>query len=116
MIHFLDGPAKGVSLALRRAPEFLRVVLDHATWQLDALDQLDDEPKASESIYVYRLAGDVGRGFFCRRGKGCLTFVEADYRLFDVQPADEEVRDRERWQAWAMAQAPLPDSPAFRKK
>lgn len=107
MVHFLDGPASGVSLNLQRTPKFLRVVLDHATWEFDALDQLDDEPASNETIYVYQLVGEVSRGFVCSRGKGCQAFFEAEYRLYAVQPTDEEARDRGKWQAWAMNQATI---------
>ena len=49
MTRFLDGPAAGVLLALRRAPLYLRVVY-HAKREepWDALDQLADVPGEHE--------------------------------------------------------------------
>jgi hypothetical protein len=46
---FLDGPAKGKSLELQCAPEFLRVVIEGR--KVDALDLPDDEPAADEIIH-----------------------------------------------------------------
>ena len=86
MIQFLDGPAKGTSLCLNRAPMFLRVVID-PRGQVEALDQLDDTPEADEKIHVYRCTRGEGGG--CRRG------VMAQYRLYEAQPSGEEARDNE---------------------
>jgi len=56
MTRFLDGPAEGVTLMLRRAPIYLRVVHRGTEW--DALDALDDRPTPDETIYVYVLHGE----------------------------------------------------------
>jgi len=104
MITFHDGPASGSCLDLRRAPVFLRVVIDD-DGTIDALDQLDDAPKATEQIYVYRLDGPPGQGFLCSRGKGCRTFVVADYRFWCKQPRDSEARTNAAWREWAALQA-----------
>lgn len=64
MFSFLDGPAKGSSLNLARAPVFLSVVIDSRGGKIDALDQLNDTPHPCEPIYVYRLAEPVWRGEF----------------------------------------------------
>ena len=79
--RFIDGPAKGVVLDLERTPHYLRVVHDSETWQWDALDQLDDEPKPTETIFVYR-RGDVARGFACRGRRGAVEGLS--------QPGDGE--------------------------
>jgi hypothetical protein len=104
VVHFVDGPAAGKGLSLARTPLFLRVVIDHAG-KVDALDQLDDEPQPTERIYVYRLC-DMTSVIYCSRGHGCRRERVAEYRFhLDAQPTDEEARDREKWQAWAMNQA-----------
>ena len=54
MTRFLDGPAAGNALMLRRAPLFLRVTIDAAGGKVDALDQLDDDPQDGETVHVYR--------------------------------------------------------------
>jgi hypothetical protein len=59
VIRFIDGPAQGVTLLLRAAPEVLRVVrAEDGTW--DALDQPGDEPRAGEEVFVYRREGRAG--------------------------------------------------------
>lgn len=105
MINFLDGPAKGTVLELRRAPLLLRVVIDRTTGEVDALDQLEDVPRLGEAVHVYHRQG-APRRFHVRysgrrdgRRSGCV--LAADYALFPFQPADEVARDNERWQKWA---------------
>jgi hypothetical protein len=61
MIHFLDGPATGQLLMLRRAPRYLRVTKSpRGVW--DALDRLDDTPTAEEQVYVYVRVGKKAAG------------------------------------------------------
>ena len=102
MITFVDGPAAGVSLSLQRTPMLLRVVTE-ACGAVDALDQLDDEPRPGESICVYQIVGLPRRGIACSRGKGCRPFVVAEYRLCSDQPIGDEARDG--WPEWAEQQA-----------
>jgi len=96
---FRDGPAKDVRLELLRTPVFLRAVLDQATSEWDALDLLDDVPKRTETVFVYRLDGDVSRGIACGRG-GCRSFFRAEYVLHESQPDQESVRDTAFWHRW----------------
>ena len=102
MVEFLDGPAEGTSLSLRRAPVFLRVVID-ADKTVDALDQFDDQAKPSETIYVYRRVEYTGQAFVRTRGRGggCRREAIAKYRLNDVQPNNEVLRDNDWWREWA---------------
>lgn len=102
MVTFIDGPAIGRRLNLRRTPVFLRVVVE-ADGRFDALDQLDDDPTPTETIYAYRLTGQPSRGIACTRGKGCRTFVHAEYRLCEDQPIGSE--SRESWSQWTEEQA-----------
>lgn len=107
MFRFLDGPAAGARLNLRRAPLFLRVVLD-AGGEIDALDQLTDEPRETEAIHVYRqVLGTMSRGIACTRGRGggCREFVSVDYRLHETQPTDYEARNQARWGEWCEGEA-----------
>ncbi len=98
---FLDGPAKDVALTLARAPFFLRVVRENGVvlkrW--DALDQLDDEPKPEELIYVYRLADKPIRGMIDgKKYRG--PFLAASYRFHETQPTDAEARTNAAWREW----------------
>lgn len=81
---------------------FLRAVIGHEG--IDALDQLDDEPKADEEIAVYQLVGNAGWMHLSGRDKNGRRFgrtiATAEYRLHSEQPADEIVRSTSRWRAW----------------
>jgi hypothetical protein len=112
VIRFLDGPAAGVSLMLRRAPVVLRVVsrpprgkddtVAHGlAW--DALDQLDDLPEPRETVHVYRRQRDPTWFHLCIRGKGKRAagfYAVADYRLYWRQPDGTITRDTAAWRAW----------------
>ncbi|MES2596044.1 MAG: hypothetical protein V4662_11940 [Verrucomicrobiota bacterium] len=105
MTTFTNGPAQGQTLMLRRAPFFLRVVKDGSN--IDALDQLSDEPAVNEAVHVYiRQPGaeanaihlNVGRGKDGKRGGG--WFSRATYQLCPVQPGDDVVRSVKAWESW----------------
>lgn len=118
MTLFLDGPAHGKSLELERTPLLLRVCLRFESTDLiggervddvDALDQLDDEALKNERLYVYRLKDKPGVAFIDGRdpktgGRVGRRVSLASYRLNRVQPPDDVMRDRARWQAWALEQ------------
>lgn len=95
MTGFHGGPADGRSLSCRRAPIFLRVVIG-PRGKLDALDQLLDEPRKTETIHVYRKRDGSG-GHVCVRPGGCFEMGEYDY-LPDV--VGEEMRETSVWRAW----------------
>lgn len=105
MTRFLDGPAAGVVLMLRRAPLFLRVV-HHAKrkepW--DALDQLADVPGEHEELFAYeRVAKPTFMHLKCsgKGAKGASGFYAmAEYRLVAEQPAETVMRDTKAWRGW----------------
>lgn len=107
MTTFHSGPADGVILGLRRAPTFLRVVVnrygDKKTW--DALDQLSDTPKSGEDVYVYRLIGTASRVHirFCGGRHGSGHYAVADYEFVSAQPVDAVLRKTESWREWCEA-------------
>ena len=101
---FLDGPAKMKSLELQRLPLFLRCVIDE-DGTVNALDRLDDVPKPSEAIYVYRREGPVTLyHVLCTPRRLSGWHRRADYRLYAEQPADEVLRDTHKWREWTAAQ------------
>lgn len=109
MTRFIDGPAAGQILNIKRLPLMLRVVQDSLTGEWDALDQLADVPNPSERIYVYRLDGQPSVAFVDFRGKsgrreGCRMLI-GKYRLWPVQPAEDVLRSIPDWQAWCYANA-----------
>lgn len=112
MTRFTDGPAAGVVLGLRRSPLFIRVVLDRYAekpiW--DALDQLHDQPKPSEDLWVYKLV--KCEGIACvRMAKGGGCFPIAEYVYVPEQPPVEVLKNMEKWRAWAAAQANAANAP-----
>ncbi|MFO0887568.1 MAG: hypothetical protein U0790_00315 [Isosphaeraceae bacterium] len=98
MIRFLDGPAQGALLMLRRAPLYLRVVAN-AKGEWDALDRLSDTPEPGESIHAYRIAGPA-RPYHIRPGG---RFWQAEYRAVPDQPPAEVLNDTDRWRDWCWA-------------
>lgn len=108
MTKFLDGPAAGIVLALRRSPTFLRVVraryARESEQEWDALDQPSDAPRMGEDVHVYRCVSRSG--VVCvraRKGGGC--FALAEYRYHEAQPDRETGRDTAKWREWATAEA-----------
>lgn len=101
MCRFLDGPAAGVTLLLRRAPLFLRAVNNRGDW--DALDQLNDTPAAHEAIVAYRRVAAPAIAHINRGGHGSGWYALADYRVVVDQPAEAELRDTAKWRAWTEA-------------
>jgi hypothetical protein len=109
LTKFLDGPAAGVVLSLRRAPIFLRVVRNklarsqEKAW--DALDQVDDTCKPREEVVVYVRAGEATMVHVCARPRGSGWYAMAQYKMFDPQPSPDDVFLNEDWQAWCYKQA-----------
>ena len=106
MSRFLDGPAAGINLMLRRAPVFLRVTLDRAA-KWDGLDQLGDTPNDDEQIFVYRRQGEPTRMHLLIRGKGKAGggwYEMGEYRFWPEQPTDEQMRHMPERRAWCVAQ------------
>lgn len=108
MTTFLDGPAEGMALMLRRAPRYLRVTAtrhaDHLEW--DALDQLEDQPRPGETLYAYEIEGEAGVCHIYRRGGGSGWYAHAQYRwLADEQPDDATMRDSIAWRQWCLVRA-----------
>lgn len=104
MTRFIDGPAKGTTLFLRRAPHYLRVVQGPdgptAPGTIDALDQLDDTPRASETVTAYEMVGGPSHMHVNRGRLGCAWYRGGEYRMVAEQPDDATLRDAARWRAW----------------
>lgn len=98
MIRFLDGPAAGVVLWLKRAPVLLRAVEHHGKW--DGLDQIEDDPQPGESVHVYVRSSAVRAVHVSRRSGGGGVYPMADYRYASRQPGGEHGRDRAKWRQW----------------
>lgn len=105
MTKFLDGPAQGNTLMLKRAVLLLRVVTkDGKTW--DALDQPEDTPAPDEKIQVYALKEHRGNchvklGGQAKNASG--FYPMSDYVLCKIQPDDIVARDAGKWSAWCHA-------------
>lgn len=103
-VFLMLGSARG-PLVLKRAPRLLRFVLTGSDWKtLDALDQLDDEPKPEERVIAAERRGGYGAVHTDGRDKqGRRTaewYTTADYEYIPDQPPQDVLRDRARWEAW----------------
>lgn len=95
MTKFVDGPADGQTLMLKRQPLFLRVVRDGAgKW--DALDQLHDSPRHGEEAFVYVHVADDGCVFVRPGG----MYRTTRYALFPQQPSQAVLRDTVAWRGF----------------
>lgn len=103
MTHFLDGPAKGQHLMLRRSPVFLRVVEQGGKW--DALDAPEDTLRPGETANVYRRKGEASCCHI-RSGKpGASGFYAiAEYEYVANPPHDGVLRDEAEWRLWVCEQ------------
>lgn len=104
MTRFLDGPAAGKTMQLRRAPLLLRVV--EGPDGFDALDLLEDEPLPEERIWVYRLVAHEGfthvhTGNGLPREHLGRWLAIAEYRLASEQPDEQVLRHTSSWRRWA---------------
>lgn len=107
MTTFQDGPAKGQTFMLRRAPVFLRVT--EAVGKFDALDQPDDTPEPHETLHCYVLAEKPRSVHLCVRGKnrGAGGFYPmATYKLVENPPTDASMRAQ--WRVYTDQQG-MPD-------
>lgn len=128
MTKLIDGPAKGQSLMLRRAAVLLRVTRKRFALEsnpqrgekapvIDALDQPEDTPNPDEEIFVYvnthKRSGNCHMRFGGNQKNRSGFYAMAEYRLYDVQPSDEIMRDNQKWRAWCEEQRPrlYPSSP-----
>lgn len=102
MTKFLDGPAVGEGLMLKRAPLFLRAVKG-PSGKWDALDQLTDTPSADETIVVYRLVNGPWTVHLNMGRKGCGWYQGGEYHVVAEQPSDAEMRTTAAWQTWCRA-------------
>lgn len=101
MVTLRDGPAKGAVLPLRRAPNWLRVVVGR---KVDALDQIEDAPEPDEVVYVYELVEGTRSVVFVRPGG---RYAMGEYRyLPDVD--GEALRETDVWRQWTADRAGVP--------
>lgn len=100
MTKFLDGPAEGVVLALKRAPLLLRVTRSPAG-EWDALDQLNDTPNADETLVAYHLVSGPCMVHVNMGRRGCGWYQLGEYRVVATQPTDAEMRTTVAWRSTA---------------
>lgn len=102
MARFMYGPATGVTIELQRAPIVLRAVRD-STGKWDALDQVDDEAREGEEIFLYMIVPDtIVSIHVCRRGRGQRSgwLQDAEYVFFEPQPIGNELKSNLDWAKW----------------
>lgn len=110
MIRLTGGPAEG-TYPVKRAPPFLRAVVNTNTGKSDVLDQLKDRPEPAEQISIYQRQGPGGWTVITlsgRGGKRCETYATGEYRhLEDV--GGEAFRDTSAWREWCISRTLTPD-------
>jgi hypothetical protein len=106
MTTFLDGPAEGCTLMLRRAPLFLRVVeVPDVPDSFDGLDAFDDSPKDTEIVHIYRRQGEPTRIHLNTGGKkGGGWFTGGQYVLHTANAPDAITRSLLNWRQWCLDQ------------
>jgi len=106
MITFVDGPAPGQTLVVRRAKFFLRVTFDGSKW--DCLNEYFDTAAAGETLYVYLLI-EKPTAVHLKMTKRSQSgwYAMARYRFLPEQPADADIRENASWRIWCLAQEDL---------
>lgn len=100
MIRLTDGPAEGTHLA-RRAPLYLRATVDRGAGRADVLDQLEDTPRDTETVHVYRRQGPdsiVHLNF--SSGSGTTGYYASAIYQHVPEADGETLRDNAAWRAW----------------
>lgn len=98
MSTFYEGPAHGYSMPLRRAPICLRVVITKAGG-IDALDQLSDQARPQEQIFVYLLMGVPSTVHMKMARRSESGWYQNGMYLF-WREGPEETRDNTTWPKW----------------
>lgn len=102
MTTFIDGPAKGNILMLKRAPIYLRAV-SNAEGKWDACDQLEDTVHPGEVPVAYVLAETPGQAFIDGpRIRGLYPISR--YQLVLNQPDASVMMNNNLWAAWTVEQ------------
>ena len=105
MLKLVDGPAEG-TYAVKRAPLYLRAILNPQTGEKDVLDQLTDSPCDFEEVSVYKLEGEPGM-VHLNFGRSARTGFYASGTYHHVPDAvGEELRTEMAWRTWVAAQVP----------
>lgn len=108
-VELVDGPAAG-RYAVRRAPWFLRAVVDEHGGR-DLLDQLYDGPVPTETVHVYEAeAGSLWDADTFMRTQHVIVCPPPGARgVYHHRPDvdGETLRETSAWRAWCRAQ-PIP--------
>lgn len=101
-VGFVGGPADGLSFPLKRAPFYLRVVVDPigTVAPIDGLPA--PAPQPDEGLAVYVRPGEVLQTLGPAGWERTAIYVHLEDLGVDV----DELRDTAAWRAWAAAQPP----------
>lgn len=101
MTKFIDGPAAGQTLMLKRTPKLLRVTQVGA--KFDALNELEDVARQEEKLYCYVLSEYLGMAHINRSGGRGGFYPIAEYKLREQQPSEFQMYSNEAWARWCEA-------------
>jgi hypothetical protein len=87
---------------LKRTPLWLRVVID-GNGKVDALNEVKDEPREGETVYVYALSAYLGATHI-RAKKGGGFYPNVEYKLAYEGETGPALYARKGWEAWCESQ------------
>jgi hypothetical protein len=102
MTKFIDGPAIGKTLMLKRTPILLRVT--ELLGVFDALNELDDVARPEERLHCYVMSKYLGACHINRSGGRGGFYPIAEYKLREQPPTEVEMRDNAAWAKWCDSQ------------
>jgi hypothetical protein len=103
MLKLLDGPVEGVYMC-KRAPLFLRAVVDSKSGEKDVLNQLDDKPKATEQVFVYQRVGESGWVHLKMTKRSQSGFYALGEYRYLQSVYGEGLREETAWRQWVSGQ------------
>lgn len=107
----LDGREQH-ALTVRRAPPFVRFVVEPGGSPRDCLDQLDDEPKPGERVVAAKVMTEMPVHFkFSGKDKAKSGwYLCVHYNSVEPQPPEAVLRQTDLWWQWCLSQPRLPST------
>jgi hypothetical protein len=117
VITLIGGPAAGVYM-VKRAPLYLRAVVDKVTAEKDVLNELADEPSANETVSIYKREGEATTVHLLMSPRKLSGwYMLAKYKFLDDVDG-EPLRETAAWRTWVIEHTEAkvdPESGAIQK-
>lgn len=95
----LDGPAADTFM-VKRAPIWLRAVVDTVSGKKDVLNELEDKPSVTEKIYVYKRQGEASTVHLLMSPRSKSGFYAMATYKYQPGIDGEALRETDAWQKW----------------